>query len=79
MQVIHYFLELVKSTKLSPEQLVAGLHLLIMPLLERSFAMEQNVATNADVETAVKHLFDPPDDVAGDQMLPAAFIRALPG
>lgn len=45
---------------------MAGLHLLIIPLLERSFAMDQpQVATNADVETIVKHLFDPPDDIAG--------------
>ena len=66
-QVIHYFLELVKSTtQLTPEQLVASLHLLIIPLLERSFAMDQpQVATNADVETIVKHLFDPPDEIAG--------------
>ncbi|KAK9813301.1 hypothetical protein WJX72_012102 [[Myrmecia] bisecta] len=63
-QVLMYFLEKFEAQSLAMEVQVHALHLLIIPMLDRSFGQGQNIVDDAALDIIVRTMFDPPDSLA---------------
>ena len=56
----------VKAPRYSQDHMVAAAKLLVLPILEASFDRGEDVVDGELLDAMVKHIFDAPDDLAGE-------------
>jgi len=78
-QVVRFLLDAFRAASRPQEELVQAVRLLVLPMLEASYAAGQAVVDEAMLQAMVADMFDPPDELAGARPPgPAAAAAALP-